>query len=314
MAIGRRREAFRPGTVANQHSLALLYFAFTIYFRFRDLPASVRTLLCFAEFLLRSFAATKSVTNALSAIKRLHLDHGFSTVAFEAPAVQRWKRALFTTVRWVPRQAPPLPFRVLRALSLATLGLGPTGRVIRALFTLLFHSMARLSSLLPPSETGFDHTRHACRGDFASRRGQWWFRIKWAKTHQRADQGFWIPLLPRPGTGICPVEALRASLQGGLNGGPETPLFTVASGTPLAIPAARSWLRKLLASVGQDPGAYSYHSFRRGACTAAFANGAQTDDLKALGGWRSGAVELYRSPDDARLRAARALHESPQAV
>ena len=55
MAIGRRREAFRPGTVANQHSLALLYFAFTIYFRFRDLPASVRTLLCFAEFLLRSF-------------------------------------------------------------------------------------------------------------------------------------------------------------------------------------------------------------------------------------------------------------------
>ena len=205
MAIGRRTEAFRPGTVANQHSLALLYFAFTIYFRFVDLPASERTLLCFAEFLLHSFAATKSVMNAPSAVKRLHLDLGFSTVAFDAPAVECWKRALLTTVRWVPRQAPPLPLRVLRELSLATFALESTGRAIRALFMLLFHSMTRLSSLLPPSEMGFDHTWHACLGDFTRRGGQWWFRGKWAKTHLRADQGYWVPLLLRPGTGGLPV-------------------------------------------------------------------------------------------------------------
>ena len=261
MATGRRRKAFRPGTIANQHSLALLYISFTIYFSFVDLPADERTLLCFAEFLLRSFVATKSVTNALSAVKRLHLDLGFSTVAFEAPALECWKKALLTLA-------------VLRKLSLATYALPTHGSMFRAFFALLFYTMSRLSSLVPPTEASFDPTRHACRGDFAWRGTQWWFRVKWAKAHQRAEQGYWVPLLPRPGSRVCPVTALRALLLGGEAQGPEAPLFTVASGCPLAIPAARRWLRTLLTSIGEPPGAYTYHSFRRGACTAAFAQGA----------------------------------------
>ena len=307
MAIRRRREAFRPGTVANQHSLALLYVAFTLYFRFVDLPASERTLLFFAEFLLCSFAATKSVTNALSAVKRLHMDLGFSTVAFDAPAVERWKRALCTMVRWVPRQAPPLQLEVLQRLLSATHSMGVSGGEVRALFTLLFHSMTWLSSLLPLSETSFDNTRHACRGDFARRGSHWWFRVKLAKAHQRAEQGYWVPILPRPGSQACPVAALRAWLGERGRQNPQDPFFTVPSGRPLAIPMARFWLRRLLTHIGKSSTGFTLHSLRRGACTAAFANGAQTGNLKALGGWRSEAVELYRSPEDARLRAARAL-------
>ena len=59
--------AFRPGTIANQDSHAVLFLAFAIHFDFVDVPVGEDTLLCFAEFLLRSYAATKSVTNAISA-------------------------------------------------------------------------------------------------------------------------------------------------------------------------------------------------------------------------------------------------------
>ena len=155
MATRRRREDFRPGTVANQRSLALLYVAFTIYFRFE------RTLRCFAEFLLCSFAAMKSVTNALS--------------------------------------APPF-------------------------------------------------------GSWAFRRG-----IRFTR-------------------GGVLAESTRHQA------GAETPFFTVASGGLLAIPAARFWLKRFLSKLGEAATGYTFHSLRRGACTAAFANGAQMDDLKALGG------------------------------
>ena len=108
--------AFRPGTVANQDSHALLFIAFTIHFGFTDVPAQEDTLLCFAEFLLRTYTATKSVTNALSAVKRLHLDCGAEVAVFSAPGVERWKRALPLTVRSVPRPAPPLPLAILEEL------------------------------------------------------------------------------------------------------------------------------------------------------------------------------------------------------
>ena len=298
MANNRKRQAFRPGTVANQDSAAFLYLAFAIYFRFVALPATEQTLLYFAEFLLRSFTAAKSVTNVLSAVKRLHIDLGFPTMVFGAPGFCRWKRALSLTVRWV------------RQLCLAVRAWGRGGRMPAALFTLLFHTMTRLFSILPISEDHFDPTRHATPGDCRWERVKLWFRVKCGKTHQRPEQGFWVPVLPRPGSAGCPVAALVALLQGDRFRA-VGPLFRGAKGTTLTIPAARDWLRVSLVAIGYRHDAYTFHAFRRGACTAAFANGAQLEDLKALGGWRSNAVELYRSAADARIRAATALNLNP---
>ena len=298
--------AFRPGTVANQDSHALLFIAFTIHFGFTDVPAQEDTLLCFAEFLLRTYTATNSVTNALSAVKRLHLDCGAEVAVFSAPGVERWKRALPLTVRSVPRPAPPLPLAILEELC-AMNGWGGDGvNTAVALFSLLFSSMARVSSLLPQSAAGFDVSRHATASDCEWRGEKLWFRIKWSKTHQHTDQAFWVPLLPRVGSPACPVLAINRLVRGrpAVQG---QPLFFGAPGVALSVPVARQWLREVLRAVGRAPDAFSYHSFRRGACSAAFAQGAHLEDLKALGGWRSDAVRLYRSQEDARLRAALAL-------
>ena len=308
MAKERQNRAFRPGTVANQDSLATLYLAFTIYFGFTDVPAREATILSFAEFLLRTYTANKSVTNAISAVKRLHLDCGADVEVFSAPGVERWKRALPLTVRTFPRPAPPLSVGVLEQLCVAAGGGGRRTTTIVALFSILFHSMARLSSLLPLTAGAFDLTRHAAAEDCSWVGGRLWFRVKWSKTQQRTEQAFWVPLLPREGSPACPVEALRR-LRGGAAPQRGSPLFCGAPGVALSIPVARQWLRVILRCIGLSADAFTFHSFRRGACTAAFASGAHLEDLKALGGWRSDAVARYRSPADARLRAAQALGE-----
>ena len=193
MASRRRKQAFRPGTVANQDSAALLYLAFTIYYRFTDLPASEGTLLCFAEFLLRSYSAAKSVTNTLSAVKRLHLDLRLPTEVFESPALHRWKRALPLTVRCVPHRAPPLPLAILEQLCSRTAAWGHRGRNMAALYSLLFHTLTRLSTLLPVSEARFDPTRNATPADCIWVRGKLWFRVKWKKPNRDPNRGSGYP-------------------------------------------------------------------------------------------------------------------------
>ena len=234
-----------------------------------------------------------------------HLDCGADVQVFSAPGVERWKRALFLTVRVVPQPALALPFSVLEQLCAADGGPGCGVADLGALFTLLFHSMTRISSLLPLAAGAFDSSGHATLGDCQREGASFRFRVKWSKTHQRAEQAFWVPVLPRTGSPACPVAALRrVTGKGGPRGGP---LFLAEPGVPLSIPVARQWLRLALRVVGVAPDAFTFHSFCRGACTLAFARGAHFEDLKALGGWRSDAVAGYRSPDDARLRAARAL-------
>ena len=81
-AQARIGKAFRPGTQANHRSHVLLYTAFTAHFDLPDFPATPLSLVLFGEFLLRSFRAPMSVTNALASIKGFHLDGGLTTAAF----------------------------------------------------------------------------------------------------------------------------------------------------------------------------------------------------------------------------------------
>ena len=312
-AAWRRRQAFRPGTRANIRSHVLLFTAFAREFGARDFPASTSTLLAFAEFLLVSFTAEKSVLNALASVRHFHLDCGLPTEAFDDRALLLWRRALPLTFRSQRAQAQALPLELLRQLCQLSRLLGVKGEVLATLMAVLFASMARLSSLLPHTRGAFDVSRHPTCRDVIDRGGLCLLRIKWAKAHQHTEQGFWVPLMRRQDTDVCPVVALERlrALRGstGLAGGP---LFFLpcekgahgGSGAPLTMPVARAWLAVLLAGMGRHPREFSFHSFRRGACTLAFANGASEGDIMQLGGWRSSAVRAYFPALDARKRAA----------
>ena len=315
---GRRRkeQAYRPGTRANVRSHTLLYVAFSQFYDFRDLQATVAGLLAFAEFLARSYVMPKSVFNALASVKHYHLDFRLSTAAFEDRALALWKRALLSTARAVSRPAPPLTQGLLVKLCRLAAQLGPLGTVMCALMAVTFATMARLSSLLPVSAAGFDATRLPCWGDFRAEGPEGGrLLIKWAKAHQQANQGFWVPLLASQVEEVCPLACLGRLRQVLGNVGGLVPLFCLPDSAarvtstvvPLSMPLARRWLKILLIRVGESPDAFSFHSFRRGACSLAFQGGATEGDIKQLGGWRSDAVRAYLPAFEARRRAALVL-------
>ena len=314
-AADRRRQAFRPGTRANIRSHVLLYVAFTQAFAFRDFPATARSLLAFAEFLLLTYLAPKSVLNALASIRHFHLDLELGVEAFQERAVVLWRRALPHTCRHVPAQAPPLTLELLERLCELSVKLGEAGVVMAALMALLFAAMARLSSFLTASARSFDPTRLPTFGDVSFAEGNWRLRIKWAKAHQDAASGYWVPLLPRGASAACPVRNWLALKRLRSVVGVAEPLFWTPGGerggtrgrAPLSMPVARAWLGILLARLGRGSEGLTFHSFRRGASTTAFLHGATEQDIRRLGGWRSDAANAYLPENEGRRRAARAL-------
>ena len=176
---------------------------------FLDVPAAPKTLLCFAEFLLRSFNAAKSVLNALASVRTLHTQLGASTEAFDGQALRYWKRALPFTIRSVVSQAPPLPISVLVKLCTLAHSLGDRGRVFAALLSTTFFSMARISSLLPTSMTAFDPTRSPCLADVTFTGNSCTLLIRWGKNLQDTAQAYRVPLLPFEPAAACPVANLK---------------------------------------------------------------------------------------------------------
>ena len=205
----RTSQAYRPGTRSNHQSHALLYVAFTIYFSYRDVPAASETLLRFAEFLLRSYTAVKSITNALSPVRCLHCDLQADTQAFDSNLLAGWKRALPLTFRNPESRAPPLPLALLQRLCQLALTLGHAGQVFAALMAVCFFSMARLSSLVPEAARRFDDTRLPTWGDLRSVGNGFHLNLRWSKTRQSLLGDNWVLLLSRASSFACPVAALE---------------------------------------------------------------------------------------------------------
>ena len=133
--------------------------------------------------------------------------------------------------------------------------------------------------------------------------------------HPDAGEQFWVPLLAVPGESFCPVAALGGLLEVAKGLPANTPLFFVEERVggvgkrvfPLTMRAAREWLAFCLRVLGAGHLGLTFHSFRRGACSLAFAAGAETGDLKQHGGWRSDTVRGYFPAVEARRRVARRL-------
>ena len=224
--LQRRGKAFRPGTQANHRSVAQLYAAFALHFQTPDFPATVSSLLLFAEFLLRTYRAHRSVVNALSSLRTFHLVRGLPMDAFADYQLTLYKRALPLTVRHVPQGAAPLPFQLLEQLCSLAGAQGPAGVAFAALMAATFFSMARLSSLAPP--TGGDHydiTRFPTWHDLTQAPNGVTLRIKWAKNRQEAGHSIAAPLLPLAASPACPVQLFSRLAAQRAAHNPAAPLF-----------------------------------------------------------------------------------------
>ena len=270
-------------------------------------------LLSFAEFLVRSYKAAKSVTNALSSLRTFHCIYGFTQEAFDDFRLVLWKRALPLTLRNFPSPAPAFSLAEMRSVCLAALRLGRRGATFAALISTAFYSLARLSSLVPDRGARADPTRIPLLRDVIFQGERALVLLKWGKCAQDTSDGFWVPILPVSNSPVCPVMLLKRVLHGLRGQGGDTPLFAYGSWagarelTWFDAGSARRLLNSLLAGLGWADRGFTFHSLRRGGCTLAFSAGAQLSDLQLLGGWRSRAIDAYYPHLEARSRAAAAL-------
>ena len=242
-AARRRTLAYRPGTVANRMSHFRLYLAFCAHFNIQDCPASPRTLSLFVEFLLRSYRAPKSVTNAVASVRYFHTSLGFSTAAFTNFHFKHTLRALPLSVRHTQHPAAPCTLRNLEQLCRTLAHLGLRGLVFRALCTLAFHTLLRLSSLVPDRPV-FDHSRFPMATDLLRVQEGFLLRVKFAKNAQASDKAFVVPVLRADTEILCPVYALEQLLARSPARTQHSPLFlwpsAASHGTP-ALVAPHTW-------------------------------------------------------------------------
>ena len=308
----RQRLAFAPGTWANKVSHLKLFLLFAAHFSLPSFPTTLCTLRLFMEFLACSFSSPKAVADAVASVRFHHQRLGLPLHVFDHLQVKLALRSLKFTMRTLPKQAAPFPAPLLHHVLRAAASWDRGQRLsVRSFFA--FFSFARLGSLLPPDDRCFDPSRYPVLADLGVGSGRAQLRIKFSKTRQHADGGFSVPFLPSESL-PCPVSAARRLLhRAALVAAPSgAPLFARFAGSDAPLLSmsqhkARSFLRTTLLVLGRSPSEFSFHSFRRGGCTHAFAGGALESDLALHGDWKSEAIRGYYPRGLAQLRVAQVL-------
>ena len=272
------------------------------------------------EYLTLFYAAPKAITNVVASLRFHHERLGFPFQQFGHLQLRLALRSLPFTLRAAPSPALPFPPSLLQPLADVARILGPWALPFRALFLFAFYSFARLGSLVPVSTGFFDASRFPSLADLSVRGGGAALRIKYSKTRQAADGGFWAPFL-RLEEGPCPVRVAQQLRDRAVSRAldPGSPLFAALGGgggvgrspTSLTQAQARLFLRRCLGELKLPVHLYTFHSFRRGGCSFAFQQGAAESDLALHGDWRSSAVRSYYPADGARLRVAGLLSGGP---
>ena len=282
-----------------------------------DFPAALSTLLLFVEFLTLSYSTPKAVSNVLSSLRFHHQRLGYPVQQFEHLQFKLALRSLPFTLRATPSPALPFPPSLLTPLVEAARVLGTWALAFRALCVFAFFTFARLGSLVPVSVGLFDGSRYPSLADLSVGQGRADLRIKFSKTRQAADGGFWAPLLPAAEL-PCPVGLARCLRERASRESfpSASPLFAApgsGGGSPVSLTQtqARVFLKRCLMALQLPPDQYSFHSFRRGGCSFAFDKGAAESDLALHGDWRSSAVRAYYPAEGARLRVAGLLSGNP---
>ena len=117
-------------------------------------------------------------------------------------------------------------------------------------------------------------------------------------------------LIGSTGSSTCPVKAMHKFLVSRRLYS-HGPLFTFSSGDFLTRSAISTTTKSLLSAAGIDPGAYSSHSYRIGAATAAAEAGLPDHLIKTLGRWRSTAYQGdIRTSPEVLLKAAKQITQA----
>ena len=270
--------------------------------RLEPLPATDFTLSSFAAFLTRS-VKPGTIKAYLSAVRNMHVEHGYPDPTLNAALLQRVMRGI-GRVHGSEVARPRLPItmpvlvQLLRALQGSRHYRPADKAMLKAAMLLAFHGFLRCGEFTAPPvrQPGLWWPRRqdmeVCASPPSLR-----YHLRRSKT-DRDGNGVVIHVGPSAPE-VCPVISMAAYFAGS-PASPTDHLFVYDNGIPLRRASFVNDVRHLLAVAGTaNLQLYAGHSFRIGAATSAALCGIPEGTIRAMGRWKSDCVHRYIRTDPA---------------
>lgn len=276
------------------------YLSFCSAYNIPPLPLSELTTCLFASFLAHQGLKSQSISAYLSALRYLQVSNGL-----DAPCRANWPRLQYVLkgiARCQPtssRQRLPITANIMSQIlhhSSTAFPEGIEARLLWAACCLGYFGFMRSGEFthttgsLPPAIQAADLAVDSHESPTIVK-----VTLRRAKTDpfgKGVDVYF-----GRTNTSICPVAGLLQYMAVRPDSEKSAPLLIHGNGTPLTRDQFCQMVKKTLHLANIDQSAYSGHSFRIGAASAAAAAGVPAYFIKMLGRWESDAYQLYiRTP------------------
>ena len=287
-----RRSAYAEGTVKNLKTQWESYLSFCLYFGLGYLPADTNILSLYAQFLSRTFKPTKSIKNYISGIKIMHYILGFSTDKINDFLLNLSLKGIARLHPHCIQQAHVITPTMLSQMSSHMNLTAKIDIVYWCLFLFAFYLFARKSNLVPTTKRDLKSKKFLLRKNVSHEGELLLVTMNWSKTIQYGERLLQTPLIPIPGSVLCPVSAYN-NMCSQVKAKPDDPLFSLPKGQYVTYSKFQSKLRELISKLSLEPQLYSSHSFRRSGATFAFQSGCSSELVQLQGDWKSDAYRRY---------------------
>lgn len=255
------------------------------------LPATERVLCLFITKLAQSIQSS-SIQVYLSAVRSLHLLHGFTDPMADCQRLHHVLRGIKRVQGPVSYKRLPITDDLMHIIFGSLTVNNPDHEMFWAACTLAYFGFLRAAEFTVPNADVFNPQLHLQLSDlsFDSHDHPTCLRVhlKTSKTDP-FRQGCDIHIGQGSST-LCAVHAMAKYLHH--RGSNPGPLFLFANGQTLSRHRLSTWLQNIFSNA-KLPGQFNTHSFRIGAATVAARNGVPEHIIKKLGRWTSSAYMLY---------------------
>ena len=282
---------YKKKSAANVLSAIRQFLYFTGYFYLAPLPASVKTVVLYLEFMART-VGYPHLKHLLSSVKYLHLalDLPFPTDSFQ---ISTTMKGLKRKLARVPFQVLPITPAMLKAMYVHIDLENTRDLALWCAFLSAFYGLLRKASVVPENFTSDDPAylrRHNIHVDKSQ--NVVLLYLGYSKTNNFCTRDVVIPI---PGNSDPALDLVRNMelLFRRVTVGTECPLFSFSKRGCVTYSSFTNRLKHLLKVTGYNPELYSGHSFRRGGATFLHNCGGTILMVQASGDWSSQCFTRY---------------------
>ena len=290
------QEAFAKGTLQNIRIQVGKFQTFCEEYGRGTRPVSVNTLIMYIEYLGSRFSAVNTIKSYINGVKIWHMTGGYKTTAFDSYALKLMFRGMERKLQHKVHQALPVTPEILLKIR-QVIDLKAEKDITKwALYLIAFFLVCRKSNLVPDSAKSFDPQKQLTRGHFEEIDENLRVIMKWTKTIQYNERQLVVPIRRIKGSKLCPVKAYKRMCTKNPATQGEPAFVHRGKKGKMIVWTYRMFmteLKKDIEKIGEDPRAYSTHSFRRGAATFAYEAGVEAETVKIMGDWRSDCFRQY---------------------